>query len=362
MDNLEGFNELLENSDLNTKLNNLDNSKNDSNNNLKFNLNNNIENEYEVNKNEQKIVEIDDDSNDNTEDNEDTPKTNKELFEEKLSSYLSNNKIKLLIGSMSNSTVSVSYFNSMILMTLYFNKYNIDFEIINITNDSIEHRVKNSISAKFLSDDSYTHLIFIDSNMGFSYKSILNLIMSNKEICGGLPNNSQINWSKVINIIRNINTDENNNIKINQNELISKSLNYNFNPIIYTNENKEKTFKIENNLIECESISSNFMLIKKEALKFMISKYPTLQYKNTIEGYNDEKLKDYFYLLFDYERDIKTGKYYTSNETFCKRWCDLGKELWIDITCNFSINSKFNYTGSLYNILEDSIKLEINNN
>ena len=151
----------------------------------------------------------------------------KKTYEELLEEYLLDNKVKILFGIISNTSyVNSGYCQSMIQIASKFTKYNIDFDIISIQNETISSRGKNCVIAKFLSDKSYTHLMFIDTNISFSWKSICDLLMSNKEVCSGVYPTRKMNYNKMSKIILN-------SKEINVDHLLAKSMNYNFNPILY---------------------------------------------------------------------------------------------------------------------------------
>ena len=85
----------------------------------------------------------------------------------------------------------------MTLLATHFTKLNIVYDTITIHNESISARAKNCVVAKVLSDDKYTHLMFIDTNVTFSWRNIIELILKDKDVSGGATPKRNINWDKV---------------------------------------------------------------------------------------------------------------------------------------------------------------------
>lgn len=272
-------------------------------------------------------------------------------LEEKLQDYLANNKLVILFATISNSdTISLGYHQSMTLLATHFTKLNIVYDTITIHNESIPARAKNCVVAKVLSDDKYTHLMFIDTNVTFSWKNIIELILKDKDVSGGATPKRTINWDKVKETVIKNNEIENAH-------LYAKSLNYNFVPIITTTmidsevegepQREQQQINMENNMIEVHHLKSNFMLIKRNVLETMADRLGImLKFNNSYEDYNDDSIKDHFYSFF--ERERTDNGYVDEDETFCNRWSKCKGDMWVNLM--FNLNTTFYNTnvGSLY--------------
>ena len=142
------------------------------------------------------------------------------------------NRVKLLIGTPCyGGQLFSGYFQSMMETAVNLTKLGIEFEMLNIGNESLIPRARNGIVAKFLSNDEYTHLMFIDADITFPWVSIVKLLLADKDLSGGCYPKKSINWAKVRkNIIQNPD--------MNDKELLARSLDYVFNPIYYEQEGK----------------------------------------------------------------------------------------------------------------------------
>ena len=299
---------------------------------------------------EEKIIENNEEQQEPQEE-----KAPEKTLEEKLQENLANNKLTILFATISNSdTISLGYHQSMTQLATYFTKLNIIYDTITIHNEPITARAKNCVVAKVLSDDKYTHLMFIDTNVTFSWRNILELILKDKDVSGGATPKRNINWDKVKETVIK-------NNEIDNAHLYAKSLNYHFAPIItkamidsevegeqqQQQQQEKQQVNMEDNMIEVHHLKSNFMLIKRNVLETMAERLGImLKFTNSYEEYNDDTIKDHFYSFF--ERERTDNGYVDEDETFCKRWSKCKGQMWVNLM--FNLNTSFYNTnvGSLY--------------
>ena len=254
--------------------------------------------------------------------------------------YLSRNTIKLVIATPCfGGMLHNGYFQSILDLAVNFTRLNIPFEVMTIGNESLIQRARNGIVAKFMSDESATHLMFIDADITFSWVSIVKLLLSNKELCGGCYPKKCFNWDK----IKHHSTKSPN---LSDDELMAKSLDYVFNPI-YHQEGANVVIKLENGMASVKDIGTGFMMIKRSVIKKMMSKFPDTKYRNNVAGYGQNNMNDYFYALFECAIDPVSKVYLSEDYLFCKRWIDIGGELWLDLNTNLNHTGIIDYKGCL---------------
>lgn len=261
-------------------------------------------------------------------------------IQEIVNNFLKNNKVKILFGTPCyGGKLYTGYFQSMTECVVNLTKLGIKFEIMTIGNESLITRARNGIVAKFLARDDLTHLMFIDSDITFSWLSILRLLLSNKDVCGGCYPKKTLNWEKVK---RNVTK----NTEINNKELIARSVDYVFNPV-YFQENGNVIIKVNNGMIKVKDVATGFMMVKKNVFQTMKYKYPEFKYKNNVAGYHDEKVADNFYTFFDTEIDEESQVYLSEDYFFCKYWSKCGGELYLDLNTNLNHTGIMDYNGCL---------------
>lgn len=259
--------------------------------------------------------------------------------------YKSNNPLKVLIGTPCyGGKLFLGYFQSMMELTANFTKLGIDFEIMTLGSESLIPRARNGIVAKFMGNENFTHLMFIDADITFSWVSIVKLILMDKELSGGCYPKKMINWDKVRhNLAKEEFSDPEN---FDENKLMAKSVDYVFNPVYEITEDKKVICRVENNMVKVKDIGTGFMLIKREVFDILMYKHEDLKYKNNVAGYHSETAADYFYTLFDTAIDETSKVYLSEDYLFCKRWREVGGDCWMDLSICLNHTGSIDYKGA----------------
>ena len=265
---------------------------------------------------------------------------NLEMIASAVRQYLLKNKVKIIFGTPCfGGMLHNGFFQSMLELAVNFTKLNIPFEMMTIGNESLIQRARNGIVAKFMADSNATHLMFIDADITFSWVNIVKLLLCGKELCGGCYPKKCFNWDKIKHQIKK-------NPDLNEDELMAKSLDYVFNPI-YHKEGENVVIRLNNGMAQVKDIGTGFMLINKSVINKMISKYPETKFMNNVAGYGQNNVGDYFYALFDCCIDPVSRVYLSEDYLFCKRWIDIGGELWLDLGTNLNHTGIIDYKGCL---------------
>jgi flagellar biosynthesis GTPase FlhF len=100
-------------------------------------------------------------------------------------------------------------------------------------------------------------------------------------------------------------------------------------------------------MAQVKDIGTGFMMIAKSVIHKMIAKYPETKYRNNVAGYGNAVMNDCFYTLFDCCIDPVSKVYLSEDYLFCKRWIDMGGELWLDLNTNLNHTGIIDYKGCL---------------
>ena len=255
--------------------------------------------------------------------------------------FLLRNKVKIIFGTPCfGGLLHNGFFQSMIELSAMFTRLGIPYEVITIGNESLIQRARNGIVAKFLSDDAATHLMFIDADITFNWISVVKLLLSGKEFTGGCYPKKCFNWDKIKHHVGK-------NPSMKDDELMAKSLDYVFNPIYHKQGENQVVIRVENGMAQVKDIGTGFMMIAKSVIRKMIAKYPETKYRNNVAGYGNAVMNDCFYTLFDCGIDPVSKVYLSEDYLFCKRWIDMGGELWLDLNTNLNHTGIIDYKGCL---------------
>jgi hypothetical protein len=269
---------------------------------------------------------------------------NIESFEEKVFKYIEKNNPKLYIltpcyGGMCHVNYIICLMNTISL----FKQFNFPIQVEFCKNDSLVSRARNNLVARALTDSTSTHYMFIDSDIAWGGLDILKLILSDKELIGGIYPLKNYDWSKlskdpeyVSQLLKRKNESQLSSIVSDEKMIQHNLLKYNINYL--TN-----VLEIENNLAKVRHVATGFMMIKREVFKKMMKSFPSTKYVDDINFLKPEE-NEFAYALFDC--GVEEGHYFSEDWLFCHRWTKMGNEIWIDVSINLIHSGNEDYCGS----------------
>ena len=231
------------------------------------------------------------------------------------------------------------YFRSVIKMMTFFNGHQIPLAFGTIANESLVTRARNVLVAYFLASD-YTHLMFIDADIEFQTEDILKLYAHKKDVVVGAYPKKGVAWDK---IRANLTDPANKEKELSDRDMASFGSDYAINFKFVDKETK--TIGVENGLIKLHDAGTGFMMISREAILKMIKAYPELKYNNDV-NINNADLKDHFYALFDTMIDPVDRRYLSEDYTFCRRWQEIGGDVWLDPSISLNHYGHFCFQGN----------------
>jgi len=231
------------------------------------------------------------------------------------------------------------YFRSVIKMMTFFNGHQIPLAFGTIANESLVTRARNVLVAYFLASD-YTHLMFIDADIEFQTEDILKLYAHKKDVVVGAYPKKGVAWDK---IRANLTDPANKDKELSDRDVASFGSDYAINFKFVDKETK--TIGVENGLIKLHDAGTGFMMISREAILKMIKAYPEFKYNNDV-NINNADLKEHFYALFDTSIDPVDRRYLSEDYTFCRRWQELGGDVWLDPSISLNHYGHFCFQGN----------------
>jgi hypothetical protein len=96
---------------------------------------------------------------------------------------------------------------------------------------------------------------------------------------------------------------------------------------------------------------TGFILIRRQVLVRLCNAHPELKYRR-VNSANDQLVDSpNRFALFDCTIDPETGEYLSEDFAFCRRWTDLGGEIWLDLQSRLTHYGQYAFIGDLMNIL-----------
>jgi hypothetical protein len=190
--------------------------------------------------------------------------------------------------------------------------------------DSLITRARNNIAARFLRQQIYSHLLFIDADISFDPATVLRYLSFDKDVVAGIYPIKKLNIGE----LRRLPIDD---------DRTAEAASYNYSSKLIIDENNMP----QNGFARVDYAGSGFMMIKRQALETMVLRYPKLQYQDDFTGAKTEA----FYAFFD--TMIHEGHFLPEDYSFCWRWRDIGGEIWGDVASRFDHVGKFVYSGHI---------------
>ena len=215
-------------------------------------------------------------------------------------------------------------------------------------NDSLVTRARNNLVARALSNPKTTHVLFIDADITWDPSDILKLLISNKEVIGGVYPLKQYNWDNLVNKSnqRAPNMVETWVNKKNQSQLkdtMSDSDIIQYNMVNYNVNYLDKCMTIDDNLAKVKHLATGFMMIQRVAFDKMFKAYPDTKYIDDISFLKPEENK-YAYALFD--TAVNEGRYLSEDWVFCQRYTALKNAVYIDVSIMLTHTGICDYKGA----------------
>ena len=202
--------------------------------------------------------------------------------------------------------VTDQYFLSMFRLTQELIKYNVNFRITTLRNESLVPRARNILNAMFLEAKECTHLMFIDADIEFDPEAVIRMIAMDKDLITGAYPKKTLPVDYAINLK-------------------------------FADQQKQQV-RVDLGAVEVLDASTGFWLMKRNVVEKMIKAYPELYYVN--DSSIDPKFNQYCYSFFDTIHDPDDNRYLSEYYTFCRRWQKIGGKIWLDP------NTKLNHIGS----------------
>lgn len=235
-----------------------------------------------------------------------------------------------------------AYFRSVIKLLTFFNQNQIPLAFGTIANESLVTRARNVLLAYFL-QSNYTRLLFIDADIEFNVEDVLKLIAHDKDVAVGAYPKKGVNWGRIMQAVREKPTET-----FSDKQIASFGSDYAINFKFINKETKQ--IALEKGLIKLHDGATGFMMIKRKAIDKMIQAYPELKYNNDLN--TGPELQDFFYAFFDTMLDPKDKRYLSEDYTFCRRWQDIGGDIWLDPTISLNHYGTYNFMGNPAQIIQ----------
>jgi hypothetical protein len=196
--------------------------------------------------------------------------------------------------------------------------------------DALITRARGSLVAEFLAEPTATHLLFIDADIGFRAEQVFALLDGDRDIVSAVYPMKTVNWERI------------------QNRLAAGR------PLVPA---ATMSYAVEfldpaaitpvDGLAQVRYVGTGFMLIRRAVFARMAEHYPALKFR----GFGQPTAQDTErYGFFESMIDPETGSYLSEDYAFCKRWRDIGGEIWINLDSRLTHVGAIAFDGDLMSL------------
>jgi hypothetical protein len=199
-----------------------------------------------------------------------------------------------------------------------------------VMNNSLIQSARNHLADLFLKNKEFTHMMFIDADIGFEAIDIIHMINADVDVIGGVYPRKKIAWNRVRDAIAAGVPDD-------------KLPEHTGDMVIHMLDDADKAIVKAGEPFEVKGIGTGFMLIKREVFEKLIGVVDT--YVN-----DDEEVENEFFFL---KKHPENGKQLSEDYTFCHVCRENGIKVYIAPWAAFSHVGTYEFKGSPVRMYKD---------
>jgi hypothetical protein len=194
-------------------------------------------------------------------------------------------------------------------------KSNVDLKVHLRDGDALITRARANLVTLFLDDPQATHLLFVDADIGFAPDQVFRLIESGADVVAGVYPIKRVNWAKARRAL-----------DANRMDLPAASLDY-----VLEVDNPDEVVVV-NGFTRVRYAGTGFLMIRRHVLEKMC-RHPAYAPLQFFREHSHDALAGSAnrFALFESMIDSETGTYLSEDFAFCRRWTDIGGEIWADL-------------------------------
>jgi hypothetical protein len=195
--------------------------------------------------------------------------------------------------------------------------------------DALISRARARLAAQFLAHAHATHLLFVDADIGFSPQTAFRLLEAKKEVIAAVYPLKRIDWEKVRAAA-----------KADVADLQAAGVGY----VVRFLPTPDKSVEVNDGFAQVAYGGTGFLMIERGAMQRICDAHPEL--RASMRDINDGLAADAV-MVFDTMIEPETGHYLSEDYAFCRRWRDLGGEIWADFEARLTHMGQAMYAGSV---------------
>ncbi|QOF80020.1 hypothetical protein [Variovorax sp. 38R] len=234
-----------------------------------------------------------------------------------------------------------NYVASLLNFTINAERAGMKMQVLMHQGESLVTRARNNCVAQFLANTEWTHLFWVDADIGFSAEAAFRLLLSGYDIAAGVYPLKRENWPEDGVVAGTT-----------QQQFEAGFTRYTVNAAPAEGSTQIELEVQPDGFMKMTEAPTGFMSIRRNVFERLMAAYPDLQYVPDSIGEADRGLH---YRFFDVMVDPLTRRYLSEDYGFCRLWSGLGESVYIDANSNLTHQGAKLYRGDFAHSLQASL-------
>lgn len=225
----------------------------------------------------------------------------------------------------------MNYVTSLLSLTDESRRMGMSLQVYLHQGESLITRARNNSVAFFLAQPQWTHLFWIDADIGFSPEAAFRLLLSDYDVAAGVYPLKRENWPEAG--VPQGTT---------QAGFETTYTRYTVNASPEAGTGRIELRVQPDGFMRMEEAPTGFMVIRRRVFERLMAAYPELRYVPDSLGVGDQGLH---YRFFDVMVDPVSKRYLSEDYGFCRLWTALGESVYVDANSHLSHQGSKTYRG-----------------
>jgi len=231
------------------------------------------------------------------------------------------------------------YHNSVLSLISEASMRGHQLEFSHTYNESLIQRARNTIASMFLANSKADILLFIDGDIRFDAKALVDMIEEGKDVIGAITPTKAINFQGVF-----LGAEKDKSL-----ENISKYMGFfNFNKSAFSEEDKQLIY--DNKSFEVDRIGTGVMAITRNVFEKLANEVKT--YKDDNPLFQNKDRWDFFPVTIEYDADWKANRMMSEDYNLCNLWRKTGGKVFAKGGVVQGHSGYHEYTGDVKSFVE----------
>ncbi|HUA18513.1 MAG TPA: hypothetical protein VMB25_07190 [Bryobacteraceae bacterium] len=232
--------------------------------------------------------------------------------------------VHLLVGTPCyDGRVTMAYAYSLLKLQHACLERAIRLTVLLMSGDALITRARQNLVAHFLENPSATHLLFVDADIGFEPDQVFRLLDSGGSVTAAAYPLKRVDWALFSAAARA-------GLGHPQSEALSYVVELDV----------PECIGLGGRFVKVRYAGTGFLMIQRAALEKMMEHYSELRYAHEHRADDPLSGSKWRSAIFNCMTD-EAGNYLSEDFSFCRRWTDLGGEIWLDL------QSRLNHVGMM---------------